>query len=399
MPNGGRVSFAYLDTVQDADQYQGRNVTDAWVEEAGQYPSPLPIFRLFGVLRNTKGVPVQLVLTANPGGAGQLWLRERYKLHPFPASPQIVATTLDDGTEHRIAVIPSRLSDNRILVRSDPQYRARLGMVGSSELVRAWLEGDWSAIEGAFFDEWSEAKHVVAPFDVPADWTRFRSMDWGFARPFSVGWWAIAGDDLPRPSGTIPRGALVRYREWYGCEPGKPNTGLRLTAKEVAQGIKAREAGEKIAYGVLDPAAFAQDGGESHAETMLREGVIFRRADNRRVPGAGAMGGWNQVRQRLRGDGERPMLYVFSTCRDLIRTLPVLQHDPMRPEDLDTDGEDHIGDELRYGCMSRPYVPDPPALAKPRHMLVADSDGRINSTLTMLEMIKRNKQMREERGR
>lgn len=357
MPNGGKVSFAYLDSTSDAEQYQGRNVTDAWVEEAGQYPDPAPIERLFGVLRSAQGVPVQLILTANPGGSGQQWIRERYNLVPFPRRPQVVTKTLDDGSTHHMAVIPSRITDNRILLEGDPKYLSRLQMVGGKALVKAWLDGDWSAIEGAFFDEWSEARHVLQPFEIPEQWMRFRSGDWGSAKPFSIGWWAVASDDTKHPlSGhMIPRGAMVRYREWYGCQPGRPNTGLKLTAEDVGKGIKDREAGEKIEYGVLDPAAFSQDGGPSIASRM--SGVVFRAADNKRVSQRGAMGGWDIMRQRLKGDAEgRAMAFCFSTCRDSIRTIPILQHDETRPEDLDTDMEDHAADDWRYAFMSRPWI-------------------------------------------
>jgi hypothetical protein len=364
MPNGGRISFAYLDSTKDAEEYQGRNVTDAWVEEAGQYPDSTPIDRLFGVLRSSAGVPVQLILTANPGGAGQAWIRERYQLVPFPSKPKIVTRELGDGLTHQMAVIPSRITDNRILLDGDPGYLTRLRMVGGAALVKAWLDGDWSAIEGAFFDEWSEARHVMPPFVIPAHWMRFRSGDWGSARPFSIGWWAVASDDTPHPiSGQmIPRGALVRYREWYGCVAGKPNTGLKLTAEEVAAGIREREAaGENVQAGVLDPAAFAEDGGPSIAQRMMNAGVMWRPADNKRVSLRGAMGGWDMLRARLKGDADgRPMLFAFSTCRDLIRTLPMMQHDEQRPEDLNTDMEDHALDEARYACMSRPWVAEAP---------------------------------------
>lgn len=397
MPNGGRVAFGYLDHISDADAQQGKNLTDAWIEEAGQYSSPVVIDKLFGALRSAHGVPVQMILTANPGGAGQSWIRERYQLHPFPRMPKIVTRELGNGALHKMAVIPSRITDNRVLMESDPNYVNRLHLVGSEQLVRAWLEGDWTAVEGAFFDEWNEAKHVIEPFTIPPDWMRFRSMDWGSAKPFSVGWWAVVPDDFvvnaagsrggragaagrsnsdPRrlgPGGVseggeglsvLPRGALVRYREWYGMAPGKPNVGLKLTANEVARGVKSREGEEQIAYGVLDPAAFAVDGGPSIAERMANEGVHWRPADNKRVAQRGAMGGWDTMRARLKGQDGVPMLYVFSTCRDFIRTVPVLQHDPDRSEDLDTDAEDHVADEARYGCMSRPWVPAEKAPAK-----------------------------------
>jgi hypothetical protein len=280
-------------------------------------------------------------------------------------------------------------------------------LVGKQALVRAWLEGDWNAIEGAFFDEFSEVRHVVAPFAVPADWLRYRSMDWGSARPFSVGWWAVAGDDFPlegrrsssgvraasvlvqepevrrrlgRPasaSHVIPRGALIRYREWYGSAggEGQSNVGLKLSAEEVARGIKKREKGEHIRFGVLDPAAFAQSGGPSVAEMMRRidgyKGPSFSPADNTRVGKLGAITGWNAVRARLRGgvDGV-PMLYIFSSCPALISSLPLLQHDLNRPEDLDTEAEDHAADDLRYACLARPWLP--PAHGERKVIEIAD---------------------------
>jgi Phage terminase large subunit len=131
MPNGGRVAFAYLDSIDDANQYQGRNLTDAWVEEAGQYPSPDPILRLFGALRSSNGVPVQMILTGNPGGPGQSWIRDRYEMVPFPTRPKILERALPDGSKHLVAVIPSRLTDNKILLNSDPGYVGRLHLVGN----------------------------------------------------------------------------------------------------------------------------------------------------------------------------------------------------------------------------------------------------------------------------
>lgn len=363
MPNGGRVTFSYLENDNDALEYQGRNVTDAWVEEAGQYASSSPIDKLFGVLRSSGGVPAQLILTANPGGAGQHWIRERYKLFPFPEGPKLYRKPLPNGQIHSVAVIPSRITDNRILIEHDPGYVGRLHLVGSRQLVQAWLEGDWSAVEGAFFSEWSTSRHIVHPFEIPEGWLRFRSGDWGSARPFAFYWFAVVPDPYVIDGLTLPRGALVVYREWYGCVDGKPNTGLKMTAEEVGAGVKVRDRCEKITYGVLDPAAFSEDGGPSIAERM---GCYFRKADNKRVPGAGALGGWDQMRARLKGNGEGPMLVFFSTCAHAIRTIPTLQHDSDRPEDLDTEAEDHAADAVRYGCMSRPYIPSAPEKTPPR---------------------------------
>lgn len=345
-PWGGRVRFRPLERVEDAEKYQGQNLTDAAVEEAGQYPDPRPIDRLNGVLRSAHGVPTQLLLTGNPGGPGQGWIKGRY-IDPAPGGMKVLTRVLPNGKQHLFVYVPSRVQNNRILLQNDPDYINRLYLVGAPELVRAWLDGDWAAIEGAFFGEFSIARHVIAPQILPASWTRFRAMDWGSAKPFSVGWYAVADGE-----GRFPRGALIKYREWYGMKPDQPNVGLKLTAEEVGAGIRDREKGETVAYGVLDPSAFAENGGPSIASRM---GVFFRPADNKRVAQSGAMGGWDQLRARLKGDGD-PMLYFFSACTHTIRTLPALQHDSSRAEDIDTDSEDHAADETRYACMSRPWV-------------------------------------------
>lgn len=362
-PSGAILYFRYLDRDADADNYQGHDYSRLYIEELTQFPSPDPVNKLKATLRSAAGVPTGFRATCNPGGPGHTWVKARY-IDPGPW--KIIRETFTnpfDGSNIELGrvFIPAKLSDNPLLLDNDPLYVAKLQQSGSAQLVKAWLDGDWNVIEGAFFDKWSN-RNIVEPFTVPADWTRFRSMDWGSAKPFSVGWWTVVGDEFKRDGLTIPRGAIVRYREWYGST-GKPNEGLKLTAEQVADGIKSREIGDTVKGGVLDPAAFAEDGGPSIAERMRRMGVSFRPADNKRVPQAGAMGGWDQMRQRINGprdeDGNPtgpPMLYVFSTCRDFIRTVPVLQHDLSRPEDLDTDGEDHVADEARYACMSRPMA-------------------------------------------
>ena len=189
---------------------------------------------------------------------------------------------------------------------------------------------------------------------MPRDWLRFRAADWGYSAPFSMGWYAVAGDDAADFG--LQRGCLVRYREFYAMRPGQPNVGLRLTTEELAERVKEMSKDEQYAYSVIDPAAFAESGGPSIAERFARAGVEFKRGDNRRLGARGAMGGWDMVRQRISGEDDKPMFVTFSTCTELIRTLPILQHDPDRAEDLDTNQEDHAADELRYACMSRPWV-------------------------------------------
>ncbi|HYF57205.1 MAG TPA: terminase family protein, partial [Salinarimonas sp.] len=206
-PNGARLRFAYLERDADAEAYQGHSYTRVYVEEIGNFPSDKPILKLMATLRSGAGVPVGFRATGNPGGPGHTWVKARY-IDPCPTG-MVPFNDPVSGLER--VFIPSKVQDNQYL---GEQYIQQLRASGSKELVRAWLEGDWSVIEGAFFDCWSNEKHVIRPFEIPKDWLRFRSMDWGSARPFSVGWWAVAGDDhVLDGGGVIPRGAMVRYRE------------------------------------------------------------------------------------------------------------------------------------------------------------------------------------------
>ena len=292
------------------------------------------------------------------------WVKARY-IDPAPQGYQVITEETEielDGVKSTVSLdrvfIPSKLGDNNLLMRNDPTYILRLRQSGSEALVRAWLEGDWSIVDGAFFDEWDEPTHVLpSSFNalLKPHWLRFRSHDWGSAKPFSVGWYCVVEEDIAFGDRIIPRGALVKYREWYGAKG--PNVGLKMIAEEVADGIKLREKGERIRYGVADPAVYICNGGPSIGQNMAKRGVTWRSADNKRIPG------WSQVRTRLVGDDGLPMLYFLETCEDTIRTLPVMQHDENNQEDIDTDGEDHAADELRYACMSRPWIPRAPTAA------------------------------------
>ena len=353
-PNGATLRFRSLERDADAEKYQGHSYTDVFFEELGNYPSPDPVMKLKATLRSAEGVPCQFHATGNPGGPGHNWVKARY-VDPAPQGWEII----EDQNTKRV-FIPAKVGDNRLLLENDPHYVDRLKQTGSDELVRAWLEGDWDVVEGAFFECWRSDKHVIEPFEVPEHWAKFRAFDWGSAAPFSVGWWCIS-DGMSLDDGRVyPKGAMIRYREWYGAS--EPNVGLKITNEEIASGIKEREDGEKILYGVADPSIFSVQGGPSIAEQMAKGGVIWRKADNRRVGGRGAMSGWAEMRSRMIGD-DRPMIYCFNTCRDSIRTIPALPHDKLRNEDVDSASEDHAADEWRYACMSRPWAKKrPPTL-------------------------------------
>jgi hypothetical protein len=350
---GAVFHMAYLENDADAMNYQGWSLTRVYVEELTQYPSSAGIFKLFATLRTTSGARCQFRATCNPGGPGHHWVKA-WIIDNGPYRP------IKDQETNLIRIfIPAKISDNPALLNNDPAYINRLRASGSEALVRAWLEGDWNVIEGAFFPEFDPIRHVIPPLRMPLHWTRFRSMDWGSATPFSIGWWVVIQDDTIHDKRRLPKNAIVRYREWYGASG--PNKGLRLPADAIAREVVRRETDgkgfrEPIAYGIMDPSAFQVVSGPSIGETFARQGVYFRRADNARVSTPKRMGGWDQIRWRLRGDEQQdPMMFFVDHCRDAIRTLPMMQHDDNRPEDLDTEAEDHAVDDIRYACMSRPF--------------------------------------------
>jgi hypothetical protein len=381
--SGATLKMRHVETESDCDKYQGHQYTWIGWDELTNWPNLKSYKKLKACLRSAHVVPNKRIrCSANPGGVGHHEVKA-YFVDPAPKGMELIQNVDEDGNVTTKMFIPSRVYDNKKLLANDPGYIARLREIGSPELVRAWLEGDWNVITGAYFPEFRTDKHVIEPFTIPAHWLRFRSADWGTASPFAILWHAVS-DGYQVPDGPyIPAGAIVTYREWYGWN-GSPNTGLRWPASRVGMGIVKREKGgqddlqsrvhalttgiaappEKISYGVIDPAAYKQEGGPSVAETMAHHGAFFRKADNQRIAG------WNQVRERLCGvDGDpevdngvgTPMWYCFKTCVHIIRTLPAMQHDLNNPEDADSDGEDHAPDSLRYGFMSRPWKRSKPA--------------------------------------
>jgi len=349
-PNGSILRMRYLESSTDWMRYWGHAY--GWIgwDELPTWPDMLAYQKMKARLIAAAKVPNKRIrATGNPGGPGHAAVKAYFGIDKYPLGSQLF---VDNDSGMKRMFIRSKLSDNRILLEHDPNYPDRLKSLGSPELVRAWLEGDWSVVQGAFFPEFSD-KHICLPIKLPDHWTRFRAFDWGSARPFDCLWFAVSDGELPQ----FPRDALIVYREWYGAR--QPNVGLKMRVEDVADGIKSRE-DEKITYSVADPACAIEDGGPSMIEVFGDRDVHFQTGDNKRIPG------WSQVRSRLIGE-DKPMLYIFSTCKDLIRTLPALQHDEVKPEDVDSSGDDHAADALRYGCMSRPYVTVP--IPKPRDML------------------------------
>ena len=259
--------------------------------------------------------------------------------------------------------IPARITDNPTLLKNDPDYAYRLYALGDPALVRAMLEGDWDIVSGGALDDvWKPERQIVPPFAVPKNWPVDRSFDWGSSAPFSVGWWAQAnGEEVRFTDGStrvFPPGSLIRIAEWYGWN-GKPNEGCKLTAEAVARGILERErasvlAGLAVKPGPADSAIFASDGGHCIADDMLKAGVRWTAAS--KGPGS-RVNGLEKVREMLKASSEpmpeRPGLYAVSRCLHYIRTLPVLPRSSVNPEDVNTNAEDHVFDEVRYRCATQ----------------------------------------------
>lgn len=353
--NGSRLRFRHCQQDADRFQYQGAEIHWLYIDELTHFSQTVYDFLKSRLRASTSlGIRPLVRCTSNPGGVGHGWVKARF-IDPGPPDTVMVERIRSEDIEGRrtLRYIPARVQDNPYLSQG---YRLELAAKPPA-LRDALLYGRWDAFEGQVFTEWRDDpdgyatgrnSHVVSPFEVPRSWRRFRSFDFGYARPFSVGWWALS-----------PDGVLYRYREWYGCT-GTPNVGLRLTPTAIAQGIaqaeRAHESGLHIT-GYADPSIWDGSRGENIAEQMQREGIYFLPAENARLPGL------MQVHRRLAFDQNGfSSVRVFSTCRDSIRTLPALCYDPRRCEDVDTAAEDHIYDEWRYLMMAHPL----PEAEKPR---------------------------------
>lgn len=293
---------------------------------------------------------------SNPGSIGHAWVKRTW-IAPHKPMTLWQAEPMEGGMIREY--IPGKLADNPHLMKDDPDYADRLRGSGSEDLVRAILDGDWDIVAGQAFEKLRRDTHCIPAFpenEPPRDWLVFGSFDWGSSKPFSFGLWAVSnGDALPDHFGAnagrvIRRGAVVRFNELYGWN-GKPNEGRRLEVSEVAKAIKQMCGNRKIAYIAADPSCWKVDGGPSHAELMMREGVILRRADNSRHAG------YQALRSRIAGDEDGPMLYATENCHaGFWRTMPDIVMDDKDFEDIDTDQEDHCADDCRYAVMSRPWM-------------------------------------------
>jgi len=337
-PSGARIEFGYAENLTDVLRYQGQSYTWIGIDELPQYATPEIYNFLRSSLRSVDPeIPVFMRATGNPGNVGSLWVKEMFvdPAEPNEAFKINIDTVAGQKTITR-RFIPAKLQDNPYLMQTD-DYLIMLSSLPEVQR-KQFLEGDWGAFENSAFPEFSLTTHVVQPFDVPRNWLRFRTCDWGYSSAACVLWIAVDFDNN-----------FWIYREYYT---------KRVTADIFAQQVLEREQNEYIRYGILDSSTWARrgDAGPSIAETMIQEGCKWRPSD--RSPRSRIAGKLALHKQfALDKDTNQPRLKIFSNCMNLIRTLPMLPIDKNNPEDVDTDAEDHAYDALRYGVMSRSVHP------------------------------------------
>ena len=326
-PNKSRILLGGFQDEKDIDKYIGIEYDFIIVEELNQLTQE-KYDKLRGSLRTSKpNWRPRLYTSFNPGGVGHQFVRDRY----------VIPYRLTKQQETRF--IPSTYKQNPALNKEYIQYLESLG----GSLGKAWRDGEWDVFAGQYFYEWSYDKHVVRPFEIPENWFKYRSIDisgrngitschWYAVDPYSRVW--VYKEYYYGPKVPLPDGTLIENGRDY-------DEHARAIA---AMSVDNNDIPELYQYTVIDNSAFTKAGySETAAEVYERNGVygLVPSAKERVV-------GWNAVHTYLRVDSGQPKLQVFSTCANMIRTLPLLQHDEKKPEDVDSRGDDHAADELRY---------------------------------------------------
>lgn len=371
--NGSRIFLCHCAHEKDLENYRGAEFGVLGIEEATQFTEFMIRFlrsRVRAPLEWLNKLPPEyrsmfprVLYTSNPGGVGHAYFKRWFI---DVCAPGEIWTTPDGEGGFTRQFIPAKLTDNPSI--NPEEYRKQLRGLGSPEMVRALEEGDWSAIVGAYFSNFRRDKHVCERLIIPDHLFKFRGFDWGSYRPFAVLWFAKSdGQPMKTVSGKVvrfPRGCLIVYREWYGCIPGEADKGIAMRNEDIAEGIKRRTTEKVHPDVVTDSLPFQDRGGVTIAEVFRQHGIELLQGDTSRIPG------WSQVYSAMEGNEEGTMLVVQEDCTHLIRTLPALQRDLHKSEDIDTDQEDHAADVLRLGCMARAMIKD--AEKPPRNDVVLE---------------------------
>jgi hypothetical protein len=357
-PDGEELLLRHFNKQDDYWDYHGHEYPWIGWEELTTWPS-LDGYELMKSCSRSSfpGMPRRIRSTTNPWGIGHGVV----KMYFIDPAPRGVVIKDEQGLE-RVA-IHGHWSENKALLDAEPDYPKKIAsLAGTNDHKRrAWLNGDWDIVAGGMFDDvWDASVHILDPFPIPKSWRIDRSFDWGSSKPFAVGWTAES-DGTGVPKGLlIPRGSLIEVAEWYGWDGKKPNVGIAMTDVNIAKGIVQRENAmgirARVRPGPADSMIFnAEPGRTSIGDEMKKHGATFTEADKR---SGSRVTGWETIRRRLQATLERnpeeKHLYVFSNCRQFIRTVPVLPRDENNMDDVDTDAEDHIGDRWRYRVMAPP---------------------------------------------
>jgi len=337
-PSGAKIEFGFLERDADVYRYQGQAYSWIGFDEITHLPTEFSWNYLASRLRTTDSeITPYMRCTANPGGVGAHWVKNRY-IEPSDPDKSFVGK---DGLTRKF--IPARLEDNPFLA-TDGRYEQMLKALPPTQRKQL-LEGNWDVNEGAAFTEFSLEEHVIPPFEIPLHWDRVKGVDYGYASESACIWATIDPSD----------GTLIVYRELYRKGLTGQDLGAIITEMELSDPFSVQ--------GVLDTAAWSRTGttGPTVGETLVRQGHKLRRADKNRIQGK------IQIHEYLRlQPSGRPRLQIFSSCPSLIRELQGIPLDKSNPEDVDTHAPDHAYDALRYLIMSRPRVIDP--LAQLRHI-------------------------------
>ena len=347
-PSGATLWMSYLDRDDDVMRYQGQAFSWIGFDELTQWPTPHAWNYMRSRLRTTtsSGLSLNMRATTNPGGPGHFWVKKMF-IDPAPSNTPFWATdehgetirwpkghTKEGQPLFKRRFIPASLFNNPYL-SDDGLYEANLLSLPEHERRRL-LDGDWSVSEGSAFSEFNPNVHVVAPFDIPNSWAKFRACDYGYGSMTAVLWLAVT-----------PSEQIVVYRELYVRQ---------VTASDLADMILDVEKGDNVRYGVLDSSLWHNRGdtGPSLAEQMILKGCRWRPSDRSK---GSRIAGKNEIHRRLQVDEftKEPQLVFFNTCRNIITELPSLPLDKNNLEDVDTKSPiDHGYDALRYGLMTRP---------------------------------------------
>lgn len=365
--NGSRIYLCHCKDEKDRIKYQGSEIHVLLIDELTHFTEVIYRFlrsrvrmpASMDIPDSLKGKFPRILCGSNPGGIGHQFVKATWI--DCKPSMEIWRTPDDEGGFLR-QFIPARLSDNPSIDLAS--YKRNLSGLGNDALVKAMLEGDWDVVAGAALNL-SREKHMVPAFTPPSHWTKFQVMDWGYVRPFSIGWYCVAEGNMnirdisEGKNYFLPDGAVIRYREWYGWT-GKPNEGLRMESPEVCKKMLALEdkANERMDYRIADTQIWAQNDGTSIYERMFKTDKRF----NPRQSEKDRQASYSEVCTRLKGNEMEdnifvPMFYITSNCMQFWRTVPSLILDELNPEKgPDEDQENHVWDEVCYGLMSRPFI-------------------------------------------